>query len=412
MTTKFDLALDCMGRIKAERPLSSLSFIPRPSSCPPNFLRSARYLAMFTIPSIFVISSFALHAAAQYSATYSPGNLPDKTEEGQTGTNKCGTTSSQTSMCQNAYINSVDDFCLFAPPQPGADSVIGNTERIEVAWCMKGGYGTRLIPDGAIKGAHFVKTPDYVQITGVGDLTGLNIPAGDAGGELDPHGADGNGNPIGGLVFSSAFGPMQQIHEWTNFMSANQFCFRACNPAGSNAPAMCQHIYDVMGCEWNMPANYDPGVFENCDGESGEPMGVYGGSTFFQGQPNTPAAHPAPSSSNCQKVATISNGQVTASGASSASTTASGAKTTSGMNTKAASSTGTTARTTTGGSAGAQSTGNAATAAAAGSWQRQQSSAQGLSIFIGMGLVTIVTTKFSDFALSTTTLDMNYDISG
>lgn len=55
----------------------------------------------------------------------------------------------------------------------------------------------------------------FLQITGVGDLTKLNIPKGDAGGELDPHGADGNGNPIGGLVFSSAFGKLEQIHEWT-----------------------------------------------------------------------------------------------------------------------------------------------------------------------------------------------------
>jgi hypothetical protein len=28
---------------------------------------------------------------------------------------------------------------------------------------------------------------------GWGDLTKLNIPKGDEGGELDPHGADGNG---------------------------------------------------------------------------------------------------------------------------------------------------------------------------------------------------------------------------
>lgn len=90
-------------------------------------------------------------------------------------------------------VNSVDDFCIFAPPEPGADSVIGNTERIEVAWCIKPGYGTRLIPDGTITGAHFVQTPDYVQVTGVGNLTMVNIPQGDAGGELDPHGADGNG---------------------------------------------------------------------------------------------------------------------------------------------------------------------------------------------------------------------------
>ena len=71
--------------------------------------------------------------------------------------------------------------------------MIGNTERIEVSWCIKPGYGTRLIPAGAISGAHFVQTPDFVQVTGVGDLTLLNIPQGDDGGELDPHGADGNG---------------------------------------------------------------------------------------------------------------------------------------------------------------------------------------------------------------------------
>lgn len=92
-----------------------------------------------------------------------------------------------------SIVNSIDDWCIFAPPEPGPDSVIGNTERIEVSWCIKPGYGTRLIPDGAITGAHFVQTPDYVQVTGVGNLTLVNIPDQDEGGELDPHGADGNG---------------------------------------------------------------------------------------------------------------------------------------------------------------------------------------------------------------------------
>lgn len=87
----------------------------------------------------------------------------------------------------------MDDFCIYGPPNPGPDSVIGNTERIEVAWCLKSGYGTRVMPEGTITGAHFVQTPDYVQVTGVGDLTKINIPDHDEGGELDPHGADGNG---------------------------------------------------------------------------------------------------------------------------------------------------------------------------------------------------------------------------
>jgi hypothetical protein len=34
----------------------------------------------------------------------------------------------------------------------------------------------------------------------------ININAVGGGGELDPHGATGNGNPIGGLVFSNIAG--------------------------------------------------------------------------------------------------------------------------------------------------------------------------------------------------------------
>ncbi|KAF8951693.1 hypothetical protein BDZ97DRAFT_1884528 [Flammula alnicola] len=37
-------------------------------------------------------------------------------------------------------------------------------------------------------------------------------------------------------------------------------------------------------------------------------MGVYGTSTFFQGQPATPAAHPVPASSSCTTSSTIANG--------------------------------------------------------------------------------------------------------
>lgn len=56
---------------------------------------------------------------------------------------------------------------------------------------------------------------------------------------------------------------------WQNFMSDRQFCFRACKP-GPMATTYCQHIYDVMGCDWNMPGNYDAGVFERCLGDDGE----------------------------------------------------------------------------------------------------------------------------------------------
>lgn len=37
---------------------------------------------------------------------------------------------------------------------------------------------------------------------------------------------------------------------------------------------------EEMGCYWNMPANYDAGVFESCQGDDDLPMGVYSGSTW------------------------------------------------------------------------------------------------------------------------------------
>ncbi|KAH9888092.1 hypothetical protein C8Q73DRAFT_203327 [Cubamyces lactineus] len=324
---------------------------------------------MFRYAPLLSLTLASVALAQTYSATYLPSNAPKTSEQGQSGTNQCGSGHDQNSMCQNAYINSLDDWCVFAPPQPGADSTIGDTERIEVAWCTKDGHGTRLIPDGAITGAHFVQTPDYVQITGVGDLTKINIPKGDEGGELDPHGADGNGNPIGGLVFSNAFGGQYaQMHEWTNFVSDSEFCFRACKD-GPKAPALCQHIYDVMGCEWNMPGDYSAGSFDSCLADSGEPMGVYGTSTFHQGDPSTPAAHPAPPTSSCTTTSTIGNGLAasgTGSGTSTATATGTNASTTgkstvsgsgssSGSGSGSGSAQSTTATASAGGSAGGSS---------------------------------------------------------
>jgi hypothetical protein len=84
-------------------------------------------------------------------------------------------------------LNSIDDFCLWGPP---TRDTIGNSERISIAYCTHGNHGARVMPAGTLTGVHWVKTPEYVQITGVGDFTKINIPQGDDGGELDNHGAD------------------------------------------------------------------------------------------------------------------------------------------------------------------------------------------------------------------------------
>lgn len=154
--------------------------------------------------------------AYPYSTTYipAPSSLPQKSEQKQTGTNECGTGSNPQSMCQNLYVNSATDFCLWGPigPQPQG---IGDAERDVVSYCTKSGRGTRLIPSGTLKSVHFVKTPHYVQVSGTGDFRKMFITNNGGGGELDPHGPDELGNPRGGLVFSDAFGKgMMQVHEW------------------------------------------------------------------------------------------------------------------------------------------------------------------------------------------------------
>ena len=113
---------------------------------------------------------------------------------------------------------------------------------------------------------HFLKTKSFVQISGVGDLTKINVAPRDEGGELDPHGADGSGNPVGGRVYSNAYtgksvdmgsqrdseltfsawspkGQFQHLLEWQNFMSATEFCFRACTGV-PDAKKWCPHIYE------------------------------------------------------------------------------------------------------------------------------------------------------------------------
>ncbi|KAJ9099761.1 hypothetical protein QFC21_003759 [Naganishia friedmannii] len=256
-----------------------------------------------------------------------------------------GSVVNQTSYSRLLTLNGVDDFCIFGPPEPGPDSLIGNVEPIVVAYCAKARNGARIIPDGTIHSAHFIKTPMYVQIQGYWDGTrAANIPYGDYGGELDPHGAENLGNPIGGNVTSNVSGQDVFYEEWMSFVSFDQYCLRICtaNSEDVNTALQCEHELDVMGCQWVMPGDYTNGTFDSCLGEAAAPPGSYpdvtssqgqlatatstfrqrytgtwsAGSTggvFTVGQTVTPAA-PAytPATSSCTYYATVSNGINTA----------------------------------------------------------------------------------------------------
>ncbi|KAJ7191923.1 hypothetical protein GGX14DRAFT_596581 [Mycena pura] len=247
------------------------------------------------------------------------------------------TTIDQTSMARLLSINSIDDFCIFAPPSL---ATIPDTESVEVAWCTMPRNNARVIPDGTFTGLSFLKTDFYVQIFGFGDLTKINVAPNDAGGELDPHGATGAGNPVGGNVSTTVINAIDEpIAEWMLFIDNEFFCLRACTNANAtySAAFMCWHELDEMGCEFVMPGTYhtEGGIFETCDADVAYPPGWYpevtdgtttfstfaqfatgvftGGdgrtTSFTVGDTVTPAApFSTPSSSNCVTQATISNG--------------------------------------------------------------------------------------------------------
>lgn len=292
----------------------------------------------------------------------------------QQGYNLCNsTTEGQTSMCQTAMVNSIDDFCLWAPPNP--NSIIADTEGIEVAWCTKEGRGTRIIPPAALTGVQFMKTPDYLQVVGFIDQSQINMTPDDFGGELDPHGADLRGNPLGGLMYSNGFpsnngnnNSFQQVIEWHNFMGGGGFCIKVCDPAGQHAADYCQHIFDRIGCKYNAPNAAQNQVFESCEGENQDFPGVYtdNGQVVTYTQPaeslgaisSMPYEPRIPASSNCRSfsAAELYTAQVTATVTSSVV-----GPTSSGSGSAARSTAGKTTGTRSGSASTASQTGGAAT---------------------------------------------------
>ncbi|TFK49785.1 hypothetical protein OE88DRAFT_1662447 [Heliocybe sulcata] len=244
------------------------------------------FLAVAAVSSVLAQDSTSITPLADKHFAY-PSEIPYQVDPAngvrgpQQGYNMCNsTTENQQSMCQTAFVSHIDDFCLWAPPTP--NQTIGDTEGEEVAWCTKKGHGSRLIPEGALQGVQYLKTPDYIQIVGFIDQSKINIASDDFGGELDPHGADLRGNPLGGLMYSNAFpsnngnnDSYQQVIEWHNFMGGNAFCMKVCDPAGAHAADYCQHIFDRIGCSFNDPNTAQNGTFEVCDSDNADYPGVY-----------------------------------------------------------------------------------------------------------------------------------------
>ncbi|BGP42190.1 hypothetical protein JCM10449v2_006195 [Rhodotorula kratochvilovae] len=263
---------------------------------------------------------------------------PYKSERGpQSGFNICNsTTEGDDSLCQTLVANDIKDFCLWGSDTTGSTlETIGDIEAATVSYCTQKGHGGRFIKAGAITGLQVLKTEAYIQWTGFIDQTALHLKADDTGGELDPHGADLLGNPLGGLVYSSGLpsgdnSTLEQAVEWNNFIGGGTFCLKLCDPEylKKTGTLYCENRWDRMGCSYNMPAAYKDGEFSVCDSELQDIVGVYTGtdgkvSTYSQPPegtaPDPPYTPRVPKTSNCKTYASTDLfGTVTSSSSASA----------------------------------------------------------------------------------------------
>ncbi|KAI7940001.1 hypothetical protein MJO28_013653 [Puccinia striiformis f. sp. tritici] len=196
---------------------------------------------------------------------------------------------SLTGMGRQIRLNSATDFCLLMPPDPTKQNLV-DAEADAVAYCTNPVNGTRPIPDGFIKTAHFRHTDKYVQISGTYDPKKMNLSPNDCGGEYDNHGAMGVGNPVGAAVDGAQ--DFMQFMGGCDIPGNAVFCMRACH--GPDSYEYCKNTYDLM--------DYETSGFSNCNANFDLPVGAYpppGPQTFHQGDLTTPLPVAAPASSAC-----------------------------------------------------------------------------------------------------------------
>ncbi|KAG1382421.1 hypothetical protein G6F61_002275 [Rhizopus arrhizus] len=143
---------------------------------------------------------------------------------------------------QIAQIVDATDFCVFLPPTGETDRIIADSEWEANAFCMGNtplAIGAEKLPSGFIQSAHYVKTDNYVQITGQMDPTKANLNSSDDGGQYDikaPKGA----SCAGWDYFVNLIEP-----------SGKDYCIRCCNNDQD-----CNRGISEKGCAYIIPGDY------------------------------------------------------------------------------------------------------------------------------------------------------------
>ncbi|PWN49575.1 hypothetical protein IE53DRAFT_136437 [Violaceomyces palustris] len=266
------------------------------------------FFKVLTFASTALLGSHIANAQVITGDGPRPPALTTPAKEGS-WTPPAGSGASLTGMGRDLYINSATDFCLLMPPDPVNQNLV-DAEAVAVSYCIKPTNGTRPMPDGFIKTAHYRETADYVQISGTYDPAIMNLAANDCGGEYDNHGAEGVGNPVG-VNIKNGYTNFFEFIGGCDIPGNAVFCLRTCK--GDQSYPYCRNSLDLMGCLFTMPGDYDTPGFTNCQADPGLVVGAFNATyTFSQGMTPTPTiAPPAPQSSQCTTTASPTASGVT-----------------------------------------------------------------------------------------------------
>ncbi|KAN0065215.1 hypothetical protein ACQY0O_001712 [Thecaphora frezii] len=173
------------------------------------------------------------------------------------------------------------------PPDPVHQDILDALDNA-VSYCIHPTNGTRPMPDGFLKTAHYRSSPKWTQITGTYDPSVMHLSPDDCGSEYDSLAPKGVKLEDGRYFFSFLGG--------CDGSGRGTFCMRICD-----SYEYCSSAYDQLGCEYVAPGDYaKPNAFTECQADAGDPVMVYHGtSTFYQGMKPTPAPHAPPKSSLC-----------------------------------------------------------------------------------------------------------------
>lgn len=89
---------------------------------------------------------------------------------------------------QIAQVVDANNFCVFLPPNDSEDRIISDTEWNAQAFCIGDtpkAINAGKLNSGFIQSAHYLKTDEYVQVTGQINPAKAKLIASDEGGQMD-----------------------------------------------------------------------------------------------------------------------------------------------------------------------------------------------------------------------------------